>query len=43
MTFIRDRFVVAPRIWTTYEKKAYAIVQTFDRMDYLFWDHNESM
>lgn len=37
MALLGRRFAGVQRNWTTYEKEAYAIVQTFDRMDYLFW------
>lgn len=37
MAFLGGRFTGAQKNWTTYEKEAYAIVQTFDRLDYLFW------
>lgn len=37
MAFLGGRFAGAQQNWTTYEKEAYAIVQTFDRMDYIFW------
>lgn len=35
MTFLGGEFKGAQRHWTTYEKGAYAIVRTFDRMYYL--------
>lgn len=34
--FLGGKFVKVQRNWTTYEKEAYAIVQTFERMAYLF-------
>lgn len=37
MDFLGRRFIGAQRKWTTYEKEAYAIVHTFDRLDYLSW------
>lgn len=37
IAFFGGKFVNAQRNWTTYEKVAYAIVQKFDRRDYLFW------
>lgn len=36
MAFLGGRFAGAQKHWTTYDKEAYAIEQTFDRMDYLF-------
>lgn len=36
MAFLGGRFAEAQKSWRTYEKKAYAIFQVFDRMDYLF-------
>lgn len=37
LAFLGGKFNKSQRNWTTYEKEAYAVVQTFDRMDYLFW------
>lgn len=37
MAFLGGRFTGAQKIWTTYEMEAYPIVQTFDRLDNLFW------
>lgn len=37
LAFLGGKFTGAQKNWTTYEKEAYAIVQTFDRLDYLLW------
>lgn len=37
MAFLGGRFAGAQRNWSTYEKEGYDIVQTFGRLDYLFW------
>lgn len=37
MAFLDGHFVGAKRNWTTYENGSYAIVGTFDRMNYLRW------
>lgn len=37
LAFLGGKFTGSQKNWTTYEKEAYAIVQTFERLDYLFW------
>lgn len=37
LTFLGGKFVEAQTNWTKYEKEANAVVQTFDRMDYVSW------
>lgn len=36
LAFLGGKLNEAQKNWTTYEKEAYAVVQTFDRLDYLF-------
>lgn len=38
MAFLKERFTGAQKNQTTYEKEANAIVQTFERLDYFFWE-----
>lgn len=37
LAFLGGKFNRTQRNWTTYEKEAYAVVQTFERIDYLLW------
>lgn len=42
LAFLGSKFNKAQKNWTTYEKEAYAVVQTFDRLDYLFWGSGQN-
>lgn len=37
MAFFGGRFIGAQCSWKIFERRAFKIVQTFDRMDYLYW------
>lgn len=37
LAFLGGKFSGAQKNWSTFEKEAYAVVQTFKRMDYLLW------
>lgn len=37
VAFLGGRFSGTQKKWTTYRKEAHAVVQTVDKIDYLFW------
>ena len=43
LAFLGSSFKDAQLHWTTFEKEAYAIFQTFEKLDYLFQGHQRTL